>query len=264
LLGDVRLAHGHKNVAYDPATDRLSRLGGDGREALLVKSGLRAYAAGIAPLVAALVPTYAAHWKVGRTSSRPLEESQRRLPRRARNDLLHVDAFPSRPTGGDRLLPVFTNLDPVQPRRWEIGEDFGVLIGRAWEDPELRAPRDPRSLAERMRRALARIAEHLGIAPPLAQRSAYDDFMRGLHDFLKASAAFQANAPRRTVEFPPGASWLVLSDQVLHAIRAGRSALEQTFVVPCAALVMPERAPIAILERKCGFPLGREASAPLH
>jgi 3-deoxy-D-manno-octulosonic acid hydroxylase-like protein len=262
LLEDARLARGHKNIAYDPSTDRLSGLAHGSREAAaLVKSGLRAYAMGVAPIVAALVPAYAARWTIGPTSFRPLEESQRALPTLSRNDLLHVDAFPSRPTGGDRLLRVFTNLEPRRPRRWEVGEDFAALIERVWNDPRLRRPREPSAPSERARRALARLASHLGVAPALARRSAYDDFMRGLHDFMKTSAAFQAGARRRTVEFAPGASWIALTDQVPHAVRAGRAALEQTFVVPCAALDRPESAPIAILERKCGFPLGRVAAS---
>jgi hypothetical protein len=56
-------------------------------------------------------------------------------------------------------------------------------------------------------------------------------------------------------EFPPGCTWLVYTDGVPHAALSGRFALEHTFIVPRAALVEPEAAPISVLEKLSGKPL---------
>ena len=43
---------------------------------------------------------------------------------------------------------------------------------------------------------------------------------------------------------------------VSHAVLSGRYALEQTFIVARDSLALPEKAPIAILERLAGTRLG--------
>src|SRR6202044_4252352 len=70
---------------------------------------------------------YAPHWTLDFASYRPLEEKGRDLPLHKRNDLMHVDAFPSRPTRGGRILRVFTNLNPTTPRVWRTTESFRAL-----------------------------------------------------------------------------------------------------------------------------------------
>jgi hypothetical protein len=42
---------------------------------------------------------------------------------------------------------------------------------------------------------------------------------------------------------------------VPHAVESGQNAVEQTFSVPCEALLRPELAPVRVLERLCGAPL---------
>jgi hypothetical protein len=48
---------------------------------------------------------------------------------------------------------------------------------------------------------------------------------------------------------------VVFTDMVPHAVESGRFALEQTYIVPCGALLRPELAPLSVLERLCGAPL---------
>ena len=79
--------------------------------------------------------------------------------------------------------------------------------------------------------------------------------MLRLHDHLKADAQFQASAPKQRWEFPPGSSWILFTDFVPHAALSGQFALEQTYIVPRAALLQPEKAPVNILERLVGVPL---------
>ena len=49
---------------------------------------------------------------------------------------------------------------------------------------------------------------------------------------------------------------MVFTDMVSHAVLKGRYALEQTFLVARDSLVLPEKAPIAILERIARVPMG--------
>src|SRR5207302_7040627 len=76
------------------------------------------------------LPRYAASWKPDRGSYRPEEEATRRLRPTARNDLIHVDAFPNRPTQGYRILRVFANINPREPRIWVTSDPFARLLVR--------------------------------------------------------------------------------------------------------------------------------------
>ena len=77
-------------------------------------------------LMQALFPSYTTRLQAGRTSFRPIEIAGR-IPKSIRKDdtKLHVDAFPTSPTQGNRIIRVFTNVDPNQsPRVWRLGEPF--------------------------------------------------------------------------------------------------------------------------------------------
>ncbi|HEY6936865.1 MAG TPA: Kdo hydroxylase family protein, partial [Terriglobales bacterium] len=87
---------------------------------------------------------------------------------------------------------------------------------------------------------------------PVAERSTYDEFMLRFHDWLKESSRFQSSAEKTRLSFPPLATWLVFTDGVPHAALSGQFALEQTFIIPPAALVCPDAAPVHILEKLCG------------
>ncbi len=233
-----RLARGHKNISVRPG----GRVKGcaDARSGAEVRSLLERYSRRMTEWLAELLPEYAPRWRVDATSLRPEEERDRSLPALARNDLLHVDAFPSRPSHGDRILRVFTNVHPSEPRTWVSGETFERLLDRHLATATLAPP-------GRMRGWIARSARSAGL--PFLARSPYDRFMLGFHDLLKqrSGAGDGSDAPREW-RFPPGSSWILFSDFVSHAVRSGRGALEQTFFVPREALCMPERAPASILE----------------
>ena len=40
---------------------------------------------------------------------------------------------------------------------------------------------------------------------------------------------FRSDCPQREVAFAPGTTWVVFSDQVLHAVMSGQFMMEQTF-----------------------------------
>jgi hypothetical protein len=83
-------------------------------------------------------------------------------------------------------------------------------------------------------------------------RTEYDHLMVELHDRLKADMDYQRDMPQQRVEFPPGCTWVVFSDQVLHAVLSGRLMLEQTWMLPVDALRDPSTAPLRVLERLTG------------
>jgi hypothetical protein len=244
----------HKNVAYRPAEDRLTGLEkSPAAEAARFRSILRGYSDSAARFIAALLPPYAHHLRRDLTSYRPLEERGRAARLHARNDLLHVDAFPTRPTNGDRILRVFTNLNPAEERVWLTSETFATLGPRVARTIGLPGPPSSRAPARALRAMLR------ALRWPGAARSPYDDFMHRCHNALKEDSEFQAHCLKQRLEFPPGSTWIVYTDMVSHAALSGQFAVEQTFLVSRGAMVLPEMSPISILEALCGYPLANPA-----
>ena len=76
-------------------------------------------------LVSELFPAYVSGLERARTSYRPVEITGRSYSPLKDDKLLHVDAFPSTPTQGRRILRLFTNIAPAgQARIWRVGEPF--------------------------------------------------------------------------------------------------------------------------------------------
>src|SRR5262249_13175323 len=136
-------------------------------------------------------PGYAACWRLDRANYRPEEEATRRLRQTARNDLLHIDAFPSRPTQGYRILRLYVNLNPTEPRVWATSDTFDRLLERYGEKVGL-----PGTIAAGWARRLGQSL--LGLFEPGRRvRTPYDEFMLRFHDFLKKNDRFQDHAPKR-------------------------------------------------------------------
>lgn len=240
----------HKNVSYRPEQDELRGFSAEAVPRRRMQEVMRNYATQVLEFLARFLSPYAGKWWVDYASFRPLEEEGRQLPLHKRNDLLHVDAFPSRPTRGGRILRVFTNLNPHKPRIWLTTDQFSELARRFAFDAGLR------EIAARgsfLRRRFERLGRALGV--PGAARSPYDRFMLHFHDYLKENAAFQAGCRKVRMEFPPLGTWLAFTDGVPHAVLSGQFALEQTLLIPPSALVAPQRAPVRVLEALCGQPL---------
>jgi hypothetical protein len=239
----------HKNVSYRPTEDVLKGVTGSGETVERLRTIFRNYSAGVIDFVGKFLSPYAGKYTVDFSSFRPFEEEGRDLPLHKRNDLLHVDAFPSRPTRGGRILRVFTNLNPQKPRIWNTTGNFETLARKYAEGAGLRRIAD----APWMSRTVQSWGAKLGLRG--MGRTPYDTFMLGFHDYLKENAEFQAGCPKVQLEFPPLATWLVFTDGVAHAAMSGRYALEQTFLVSPAALVAREQAPYRILEHIAEKPL---------
>ena len=172
------------------------------------------------------------------------------MPLHKRNDLLHVDAFPSRPTHGGRILRIFTNLNPSQPRVWNVTGPFETLARQHAEEAGLRQIAEDDSFVSRTVHSWGAKLGFAGFG-----RSPYDMFMLRFHDYLKENAEFQKVAPKVQMEFPPLSTWMVFTDGVAHAAMSGQFAIEQTLLIPPDALVSPEQAPYKILEAIAGCPL---------
>jgi hypothetical protein len=250
FLLDARLSGGqyHKNIAYRPNTGSISGFGKMEHASVeRLRSILSEYSHRVVDFAGELLPRYRSQWRLDFASLRPLEEAGRELPLKKRNDLLHTDAFPTRPTNGGLILRFFTNVHPSKSRVWVTSDPFAAAAARYAREAGLE--RFARGTMHHLGRALAAI----GLAPK--GRSRYDEFMLAFHDYLKHNADYQRDCPKYRFEFPPGASWMVFTDVVPHSVESGQSAVEQTFIVAPDSLASPQKAPIAILEKLAGVRL---------
>ena len=225
-----------KNISLDGA--KLKGARGNTTDLAELQAMIARFAANAAELVVTLFPRYAPYVQRARTSYRPQPAVGRSVSWRKDDSRLHVDAFPSRPNHGERILRVFSNVNPVADRVWRVGEPFAAVARNFL--PRIRGP-FPGSAA-----VLA--ALHV----TKRKRSAYDHLMLGLHDRAKADLAYQRECAQQVVRFAPGTTWLCFSDQVMHAAVSGQYMLEQTIHLPVTALYDASRSPLAILERVTG------------
>jgi hypothetical protein len=240
----------HKNVSYRPTEDVLRGVSGDSATVERLQKIFRSYSAQVIDFAGKFLSPYKDKWILDFASFRPMEEEGRDLPLHKRNDLLHVDAFPSRPTRGGRILRIFTNLNMTRPRVWNTTENFDAIAGKFAKTAGLEKIAEEDSVISR---AVHNLGAKLGLTAQA--RTPYDMFMLRFHDYLKENADFQKNTPKTQIDFPPGATWIVFTDCVAHAVMSGQYAIEQTFLIPPAALVTPEAAPYRILENIVGRPL---------
>ena len=241
LLGPGLLQDGVRNISLD-ASGRFKGIAGDEPQQADAKAMVARFAAQAIHLVNTLFPGYRDHLLAAPTSLRPVDVSGRKQSWRADDRRLHVDAFPSRPNRGERILRVFANINPHgQPRMWRIGEPFGD-VARRFLSP-----------ARRYSPLQARLLRTLRVTKSL--RSEYDHQMLQLHDLMKFDLRYQAEAPQETMGFPPGSTWVCFSDQTVHAAMSGQHMIERTFHLPVSCQYNPEASPLAILTRLAGHPL---------
>ena len=234
---DARVSDGQaKNISLDHTSGKLQSTSLSGEKARDLAAMMERFGSQATRLVQELLPYR--NVERARTSFRPVQVKGRHYSKISDDRLLHIDAFPSRPMRGRRILRFFANVAPNSPRRWHVGqpfEDFARaflprvgphLPGKSW------------------------LYEKLGITR--GRRSLYDELMLSLHNTGKLDENFQKNSPHQGIEFPPGSCWLVFTDQVLHAALGGEFALEQTFHLDIAEMEEPDRAPVKVLERLSG------------
>ena len=241
LLREDMLAAGKRNVSLS-ADGVLKGAAGsaDEQQALAAMIGrFRAQAQG---LIDRLLPEYKGQLRMAPTSFRPKQVETRAQSVRADDQRMHVDAFPSRPNYGERILRVFTNLNPHgAPRVWRVGEDFETVARQFLPQ------------AKPYRLWQARLLNALHVTKSL--RSEYDHLMLQLHDRMKFDEHYQKNGTQMTMPFPPGSVWVCFSDQATHAVMSGQFMMEQTLYLPPGREVNPQASPLAILTRLVGRPL---------
>lgn len=227
-----------KSVKFSAATQALWGFT-DEADAPGLQRMLARYAECARSLIANLFPHYVPTLIMGNTSFRPVEAEGRVQSKRHDDTRLHVDAFPSRPNAGMRLLRVFCNVHPGdKPRVWRVGEPFADVASRFL--PRIKPPL-PVSAA---------VLKALHITKGL--RTPYDHYMLRLHDAMKLDDAYQQDAKQSSISFPPGASWVAFSDQVSHAAMSGQHLMEQTFMLPVAGMQDASTSPLRVLERMKG------------
>jgi hypothetical protein len=245
----------HKNISYRPLEDRLKGVDqNDAAPRARVHEIMRGYSQRAIGFMSTLLNRYAGSWKIDFASFRPIEESGRQVSLHSRNDLLHFDSFPTRPSHGDRLLRIFTNIHPDRARVWLTTDHFDALAGEFADRIGLH--QKPGAL-DHWKHLTARAAARLGL--PVVARPPYDRFMLKIHHAMKEDASFQETCRKDRWEFPAGSTWIVFTDSASHACLSGQYALEQTFIIRRSSLAAPEKAPIAILEKLAGHPLARSA-----
>jgi hypothetical protein len=239
FLAPAALDESRKNISLDPATGTLHGTSLTGAERERLAAMLERFARRATALLHGLLPRYAPMLERARTSFRPAEIAGRRAGPRQDDTRLHVDAFPTRPMRGRRILRVFANIAPDgAAREWRVGEPFADFA---------------QAFLPRVRAGLPGqgwLMQRLGLTK--GRRAPYDFLMLGLHDAGKLDDGYQARAPHTALSFPAGTVWLCYTDSVLHAAMAGHCALEQTFHLPVAAMARPEQAPLRVLERLAG------------
>jgi len=230
-----------RNISLSASGDLKGVVGDDATKALMAGmiGRFRAEAEG---LLANLVPRYGEHLRRGATSFRPSVVQNRVQSWRADDRRMHVDAFPSRPNYGERLLRVFTNVNlDGEPRVWRVGEPFEDVARRFL--PKVK----PYSAWQ------AKVLNALHVTKSL--RSEYDHIMLQLHDAMKSDLDYQKNAPQVTFGFPPGCAWVCFSDQTSHAVMAGQYMMEHTLQLSPMHQYDKDASPLAILTRMKGHAL---------
>jgi hypothetical protein len=137
-----------------------------------------------------LFPHYRGHLRRGNTSFRPADVAGRETSWRKDDTRLHVDAFPSNPMQGTRLLRVFCNVNRTD--------------GRGCGASASRSPRTRRRYLASITRPLPAprgCMKTVGITK--RRRTEYDHVMLQLHDHAKGDLDFQRTSPQADVAFAP-------------------------------------------------------------
>jgi hypothetical protein len=231
-----------KNISVRWPAGELRGAVGNAEDLRALRAMVVRFAENSEALALRLFPHYRGHLRRGNTSFRPTDVAARVRSWRQDDTRLHVDAFPSNPMQGTRLLRVFSNVNPYgAPRRWRVGEPF-----------EAHAQRYLGSIGRPLPGS-AWLMATVGVTK--RRRTDYDHAMLQLHDRAKADMQFQSTSPQARVDFAPGTTWVCYSDQVLHAAMGGQHMMEQTFLLEVEHLLEPATSPLRTLERLLQRPL---------
>ena len=229
-----------KNISYHAERKKLWGVQGlTDEENLAMKAMMDRFSRYAYNLIHQLLPRYAQQLHPARTSYRPIQISGRKTSYRKDDKRLHVDAFPSAPNQGQRILRVFSNINPSgEDRVWRTGESFEKVASTFI--PRCSKPIPGKSTLLRMLKITK------------SYRTPYDHYMLQIHDRMKQDDVYQKEAEQQEVRFPPGSTWIVQTDDVSHAAMSGQYLMEQTFYLPVKAMKDESRSPLRVLEKLLG------------
>ena len=236
LLDPIWVDPKRKNISYQPLQDKLTGVA-DRVQEPAIRELLKRHYHSCRQLIAGILPEYQAalHTPTNSLRLHPVTRWTQNTSWRKDDSRLHVDAFPSRPNYGERILRIFTNINPHgENRSWRVGEPFPALAQRFL--PRLK---NYSSLSSWLQNTV-------GITK--SYRSHYDHLMLQMHDAMKADMDYQKNGPQVAIDFPQGSSWICFSDQTPHAAMGGQFMLEQTFLLPVNKMHDPQQSPLKVLE----------------
>src|SRR5437879_1283751 len=111
-----------KNISLDHTTGAMQASALTGQAASELAAMMERFGSQAARLVQELLPYRDV--ERARTSFRPVQVKGRHYSKISDDRLLHIDAFPSRPMRGRRILRFFANVAPSAARSWHVGEPF--------------------------------------------------------------------------------------------------------------------------------------------
>ncbi|MGN5575857.1 Kdo hydroxylase family protein [Enterobacter sp. Lyrl_3] len=240
LLTTALVSPRRKNISYQPEQQKISGMA-NASHVNAVRQLTERYYRFTVRLLNTLLPGYRDALFQPQTSLRlyPVTAWRDATSWRKDDTRLHVDAIPSRPVHGNRILRVFCNINQNgEPRIWRTGEHFDSLA--ACFLPSL-APWYP---------LVSTLQAALGITK--SRRSHYDHLMLELHNRMKSDDDYQLRGVQQVTEFAAGSMWICFSDQTPHAAVSGQFMLEQTFLLPVTAMRSPQYSPLHILEKFTG------------
>jgi hypothetical protein len=237
LTPDIVPAKKSKNISYNPNNQQLKALEETNPNLPALKTFMHRYAMFSESMIHQLFPHYKSSIIMARTSFRPVEIAGRQAPSYRKDDTrLHVDAFPSSPNQGRRLLRVFSNINPEgKPRVWRLGDSFESVV--EYFKPQLK----------KTPAVYRHLLKHLKITKGF--RTEYDTLMLMLHDTMKADLDYQKKVKQQSVDFAAGGSWIVYTDQASHAATSGQFCCEQTFMLPVEGMKNPAKSPLRVMEQ---------------
>jgi hypothetical protein len=239
LFSSPILHGGSKIVSYSPSTEKLYGAVPKKQNLSVLEEMMKRFAIFAQKTVTRLLPIYRTGLVRARTSFRPTEIETGPLPWRKDDKRFHIDAFPSSPIQGNRILRLFCNVNPEgQSHLWRIGEPFEQAAGRFL--PSIKRPFPFSSMALML------------TSTTKSRRTFYDHIMLGLQDRMKRDHRYQEEAEQVKIEFPAGSTWLAFTDQVPHATMRGQFQLEQTFLLDISRLHDQSTAPLHVLEKLAG------------
>jgi len=253
--------HTRKNISYYPEAGLIRGIKAPPEIERRTQAILRTYQERVEACLQRLIPSFTPGWRSATSSLRVFEENNRGIPIRARSDRIHLDAGTYGASRGDLILRFLTNLDDKE-RVWrckgtvsDLVETYGEAAGLERSDGLLQD-----SVLNRMGSGMVRGLSKAIPSLTTLERSAYDQAMRRMHNYMKESEEFHQD-PEGMVEihFKPRSCWLVFADMAGHSCLSGEFAMINTFMVPRTNFRHKEFSPWEVLNR---YAHGKSALPP--